>query len=262
MNKDKPLQLEMKFERSARSREELQGELLRYGGRLEELVVTRNRVSMVSARFDATGGVRVRIHEAFLSAPEAVITALGRYLVKRSRHEWLVVQAYVRGMGGGSQKSEIRSQNGEGETNDTLAPEGTGGAVLPIMVAKWKVYDLGAIFESVNQRFFNGKVKCGIGWGRRGTAKKGRARLRIMRFGSYSRLENVIRINPALDDESVALELVEYIVFHEMLHAALPSVEDGGRRAHHHRAYRMMERRFPGHTRLQKMAVELVGKRG
>jgi predicted SprT family Zn-dependent metalloprotease len=120
-----------------------------------------------------------------------------------------------------------------------------------------RIYDLGTMFEAVNRRYFNNKVVCSIGWGRQGKAKRG-ARSRMIRFGSYSRLENVIRINPVLDTESVPAEFVEYIVFHEMLHAAMPSVENGMKRMHHHRAYRLLERRFPDHARLQKMAVDLV----
>lgn len=268
VHKDRPQQLEMMFKRPERSMEELRAELLRHGGRIEALAVTQNRVSMVSVRFDAAGGARVRMHASFLSAPEAVITALGRYLVKRSRHEWLVVRAYVGGMGGagGGQEGSgfgVQATGKEGGDEDgifnyeTHEKERDG---LPRMKARGRVYDLGAIFEVVNRKYFNGKVVCAIGWGRRGSAKRGMARTRMIRFGSYSQIDNAIRVNPMLDNEGVAAEFVEYIVFHEMLHAAMPSVEHGGRRAHHHRAYRMLERRFPGHAQMQKMAVELVGK--
>jgi len=281
----------MTFERPERSMEELRAELLRYGGRLRELTLTRNRISMASVRFDAKGDARLRLHVAFLAAPDDVITALGRYLVKRSRHEWMVVKRYVEGMGikdrrlatgdhgphadlgCSSRCPQRRSQEfaagdsgyyrpNAGDTlTPTLSPQGRGERVdgSLLLNARGRVYDLGAIFDAVNQRYFNGKVVCEIGWGRRGTAKRG-ARSRMIRFGSYSRMENAIRVNPMLDNAGVAQEFVEYIVFHEMLHAALPSVESGGRRAHHHRAYRLLERRFPGHARMQKMAVELVGK--
>ena len=243
MSLGKAQQLEMAFERADRSMEELRDELLRHGGRVSEITLTRNRVSMVSVRFDATGVARVRMHVSFLGAPETVITALGRYLVKRSRHEWLVVRAYVAGKSSGDRTIDSGLLNADCK----LQPQG-------------RVYNLDVISGRMNQLYFNGKVVCGIGWGRMGTAKRGMARTRMIRFGSYSRVKNVIRVNPVLDDAEVPSEFVDYIVFHEMLHAAMPSVEHGVRRVHHHRAYRLMERRFPEHARMQKLAVELVGK--
>lgn len=243
-------QLEMRFERPERSVEELRAELFRHGGCPLKVAITRNRVSMASVRFDASGGARVRVHGMFLRAPDEVITALGRYLAKRSRREWNVVAAYVK-------------RQAESSRRHASACHGTGDGAGTLSVAprsKGRVYDLGLILEDINRRFFDGKIRCGIGWGRRGTVRR-RARMRMVRFGSYSPMENAIRINPMLDDERIEREFVEYIVFHEMLHAALPSVKGRGRDVHHHRAYRMLERRFPGHERMQKLASELVAAR-
>lgn len=248
MSRERQQQLEMMLERPERSPDELRAELLRHGGRVADLVLTRNRVSMVSVRFDAAGEARVRCNAMFLAAPEAVITALGRYLVKRSWHEWQVVKAYVMG-----------ATRGDGVSGAAGADERRGGSAG--LKARGRVYDLGAIYERMNQRYFNGKVACEIGWGRRGTPKCG-ARARMIRFGSYSRLENVIRVNPLLDDHEIEEAFVEYIVFHEMLHAVLPSVGKGARRVHHHRAYRLLERRYPGYARMNKLAGELAGKLG
>lgn len=233
----KPQQLEMQFERSGRTGGELLAELGRYGGRVTGLAVTRNRVSMVSVRFDAAGGARVRVHEFFLRAPDEVVAALGRYLAKRSRHEWAVVGRYVRQHSADSGVPEPESK--------------------PLQ-ARGMIYDLGEMYADINRRFFDGKVECGIGWGKRGAKRGRRVRTRTLRFGSYSKAGQLIRIHPVLDDQRVPREFVEYIVFHEMLHAAMPSVGGGPRNVHHHRAYRMLERRFPGYERMQAIAAELV----
>ncbi len=293
MHTAKPNQLEMTFEHPTRSFEELRAELLRHGGRLVDLTLTRNRVSMVSVRFDSAGGAQVRLHASFLGAPDAVITALGRYLVKRSRHEWLAVKAYVAGMQADPNRCSTALRAADPDRCSTALraadpdrcstalraadPDRCSTALRAAdpnrcstalraadprgqsLKTQGRIYDLAAMFEAVNRRYFNGTVLCSIGWGRRGKAKRG-ARSRMIRFGSYSRLENVIRINPVLDSESVPAEFVEYIMFHEMLHAVMPSVERGMKRLHHHRAYRLLERRFPDHARLQKMAVELVNR--
>ncbi len=241
---EKVQQLEMQFERDARSADAFRNELCQHGGRVTDLAITRNRVSMVSVRFDGAGGARVRVHEFFLRAPEDVVVALGRYLAKRSRHEWNIVGRYVRrhAADSGAPKAESRP-----------------------MPVRGRTYDLGVIYDDINRRFFAGKVECGIGWGKRGARRRGRVRMRTIRFGSYCKAGNIIRIHPMLDQERVPREFVEYIVFHEMLHAAMPSVEGRSRNMHHHRAYRMLERRFPDYERMQEIAAQLVpaeGKRG
>ncbi len=68
----------------------------------------------------------------------------------------------------------------------------------------------------------------------------------------------MIRINPLLDDERVAREFVRYIVFHEMLHAALPEEYRNGRRVDHGPVFRQMESRYPHIDSMRSMAKELL----
>lgn len=227
-------QLELPLARRERTPQELYEALCRHGGRPVGLTLTRNRVSLVAIQFDASGAARVRLSQAFLAAPDEVITALGQYLAKRSRVAWQVVGRYV----------------------SSLAPEPRAAAPTAVS-PRGKVYHLAAIRDRVNQLYFNGQVACRIGWGREGTPRH-RARTRSIRYGSYDKTQKLIRINPLLDDPRVPAEFVEYIVFHEMLHAAVPSEKGDSRWAHHHETYRTLEQRFPDYPRMRTLALELV----
>jgi predicted metal-dependent hydrolase len=63
-------------------------------------------------------------------------------------------------------------------------------------------------------------------------------------LGSYSSHTNIIRINPVLDKRSVPPYFIEFIIYHEMLHADL-GVETGeNRRSVHTREFRRREKMF------------------
>ena len=99
--------------------------------------------------------------------------------------------------------------------------------------------------DSVSADRFGGTLLPPITWGRWSTL---RGRRRTIRLGSYDHREGLIRIHPALDQEWVPRELVEAVVHHELLHAALPPRESGGRRCLHGPEFRRLERELPQHT--------------
>jgi hypothetical protein len=189
---------------------------------------------MVSARF-SPNNVTLRLNQAFLSAPTDVIDALGCYLAVRSRLEWKKVAAFA----------------------SSLEPEGAVNTRLPSLVTKGQVYDLEMIRDRINRLHFEGRIDCRIAWARPGRNHY-RARTRIIRYGTYNRSLNLVRINPLLDDLKVPAEFLDYIVFHEMLHAAVPSANGRGRWRHHHGSFRLLERRYPGYEKMKQLAGDLV----
>jgi hypothetical protein len=67
-----------------------------------------------------------------------------------------------------------------------------------------------------------------------------------VQFGSYDIHLDTIRIHPVLDDPRVPLAFTHFVVYHEMLHAALGVREGpGGRCIHHGADFRERERAFP-----------------
>ncbi len=206
-------------------------------GRRVDLAITRNRVRMISVAYVSEGHVRLRMHEQFLHAPAAVFQALANYLRTRRRTEWAVVAAFAR---------------------QIVVP-----ASSPVprrrtpMVAKGQVYDLQAIADAVNARFFEGQIAFEIGWGPR-RRRSSRRRPRSIRYGSWTVATRTVRINPLLDDPRVPHEFVEYIVFHELLHAVVESYQQGDRRIDHGKTFRQREAEYPDIRRMRQMSKQLL----
>lgn len=203
-----------------------------------DLIPTRNRVSMISVVFVRNGHVRLRLHEQFLSAPLPVRDALATFLRTHSRAAWSVVAAYARGI---------------------CVPPVTMNTPLRKLSTQGQFHDLGKIAEDVNAQHFNGRIMFRLGWGaRRRTQRRRRARSRSIRYGSWSESTRTIRINPLLDDIRVPREFVAYIVYHEMLHAAVPAELIAGRRRDHGPVFRKFEKQYPDIERMRKMSKELL----
>jgi hypothetical protein len=105
-----------------------------------------------------------------------------------------------------------------------------------ITTSKGQFYDLDKIFDSLNNRYFDGSLpKPVLTWSQRKT-------YRIL--GHHDATHKTIVISKSLDSANVPRYVVEYIVFHEMLHIRHPVRVIGGRRYHHTPAFRRDERRF------------------
>lgn len=98
-------------------------------------------------------------------------------------------------------------------------------------------YDLEEVFAKLNRRFFRGElVPPRLGW----SPTHSRTVL-----GHYDSAHRMIIISRALDSPKVSRPLVEYLVFHEMLHIRYPVERNGHRRVVHSRQFRAAERKFP-----------------
>ncbi len=103
------------------------------------------------------------------------------------------------------------------------------------------MYNLQNIFDKINKDFFESKLSTQIIWARSAKAKASRYR----RLGCYMPRLNLIKINPILDDLEVPDYFIEYIVYHEMLHAVCPPIKGIGRRRVHHKKFLEREKLFP-----------------
>ena len=98
-------------------------------------------------------------------------------------------------------------------------------------------YDLDAIFEELNTRFFHGLMaRPRMSWSQTKTR-------RIL--GHYDPAHNAIIISRIFDHPSVPRYVVEYIVYHEMLHLKHPVRLRGSRRCVHSAEFQAEEKLFP-----------------
>ena len=98
-------------------------------------------------------------------------------------------------------------------------------------------YDLDAVFEDLNTRFFYGLMaRPRMSWSQAKTR-------RIL--GHYDPAHNAIIISRIFDHPGVPSYVLEYIVYHEMLHLKHPVKLRGSRRCVHSPEFQREEKLFP-----------------
>jgi predicted metal-dependent hydrolase len=103
--------------------------------------------------------------------------------------------------------------------------------------AQGVTYDLEAIFEDLNTRYFHGLLaRPQMTWSR------DRARNSL---GHYDPAHNAIVVSRIFDHPRVPRSAVEYIVYHEMLHLKHPVRLRGSRRCVHSAEFQAEEKLFP-----------------
>lgn len=186
------------------------------------LVLTDNSTSMLSAR-SRDGVLRVRLHRMFTAADGRVLDEIVAFLkTRRVVMPWF--RKFIR---------DHRDELGKKRPNSVaLATQG-------------EFHDLGALFSEINTRYFGGTVTAGITWG----TSCVRYAVRKRTLGSYSERSNLIRISPVLDRRAVPRYYVAFVVYHEMLHAALGIVRKGERRSVHPAEFRKREKLFEDYAK-------------
>jgi hypothetical protein len=185
------------------------------------LRVHDNRSTMVSLKRDA-GQLHLRVHHMFLTAGPEVVRALADYARQRSARAGRVLDQYVR-----DNRAAIKPVDLERHRARPLQAMG-------------RVHDLAAIYADLNARYFGGEVAARIGFGRGSNRRR-----RSIRMGAYYHETATILIHPALDRAEVPRYFVELVVYHEMLHQAVPHKKgETGRRCIHSPEFRRRERLF------------------
>lgn len=105
-----------------------------------------------------------------------------------------------------------------------------------VTTSKGAVYDLDELFEKINREYFQGTIpKPVLTW----SAKK---TYRIL--GHHDAAHETVAISKSLDDLSVPRYVVEYVIYHEMLHIHHPTKYVAGRRYNHTPAFKRDEQKF------------------
>ena len=169
-------------------------------GRVVILSITDNRHSIISHSM-RHGVLHARIHHMFLDAPLRVVNALVRYVTRGDRCASELVGNYIEMNGARLARRRPRA--------------------IPL-VAKGTHHDLLALFQDINQKYFGGSCHALITWGKK-QPRRGEGPRKAIKLGSYSNLERLIRIHPALDRSWVPRYFVAFVVYHEMLHNMIPA---------------------------------------
>ncbi len=97
-------------------------------------------------------------------------------------------------------------------------------------------FDLDSMFEAINSRYFGSTmVKPKLGW----SMQESRTIL-----GHYDASHHAIAISRRLDRAEIPAHVVEYVLYHEMLHIKHPIEHKGSSRKIHTRAFQQEEKLF------------------
>lgn len=105
-----------------------------------------------------------------------------------------------------------------------------------VTTAQGAVYDLDGIFARLNERYFSGTLpEQTLTWSTKKT-------YRIL--GHHDAAHETVAISRSLDSINVPQYVVEYVVYHEMLHVVHPTKYINGRRYNHTPAFKRDEEKF------------------
>ena len=158
----------------------------------------------------------IRLHWMFLKAPKNLWRHIGRYIATHHKTSSKLVDRFI-----------------EDHWHWVRHP-------LPPIQTKGKTCDLEKIFRHLNRRYFRGKIKAKITWGKSAS----RRAYEELQMGSFSTSRQLITIHPHLDQKWIPRFVVEATIFHEMCHAMIPVKTVNGRKQIHPPAFKKLESQY------------------
>jgi predicted metal-dependent hydrolase len=184
--------------------------------------------------------VYVRFSDLLLRAPLQVLEGAAALLFSklyRRKAPKALVQPYL---------SYARSERVRGRV-DRMRSRRVRRIVRP---AQGRHHDLTTLFERLNLQYFQGQLQPPqIGWSARSWRRQ---------FGCYDPGPNQIVLNRRMDRPGVPQFVVEYVLFHEMLHVKHPTKRSGCSLVSHSREFRAEEKRFAHFTVARKFLDRLA----
>jgi predicted metal-dependent hydrolase len=173
------------------------------------------------------GRLLVRLSDLLEGAPEAVVRAIAHILLAKMYRKPIDPR----------QSARYRKYVGSHEVVDKARLVRQIRGRKQLRSPQGLFYDLDAIFEDVNRRFFHGLM---------GRPRMSWSPTRTRRIlGHYDPAHNAIVISRIFDHPQVPRYAVEYIVYHEMLHLKHPVRLRGSRRCIHSAEFQAEEKLFP-----------------
>ncbi|MEO8377591.1 MAG: hypothetical protein ABI579_07960 [Candidatus Sumerlaeota bacterium] len=208
--------------------EEMRRYLAEATGKPIRLRMNTNLHSMISARRDGTGpGIFLSLNRIFLAADPAVIAALPGFITRPTADNRRIIRGFINSS---SQNIiAVASAHPRRRRSETGKTRGQHVNLQPRA-------------DDINVKYFNNSLEFRIIWGR---GKMGERRQHTITFGTWNDRQRTIRIHPILDNPTVPLYFLDFVIYHEMLHIAIPTrVSTSGSAIHHGREFRERERMY------------------
>ena len=113
--------------------------------------------------------------------------------------------------------------------------------------------DLGAVFSYVNSYYFEDRLeKPDLAWLRESPRS---------RMGLYHPPLRILAVNRILDSDRIPRYVLEFVMYHELLHDVVDFIEGPSRRTVHTKEFRLREREFTKYEEAQKWLRSIADDR-
>ncbi|MDI6796406.1 MAG: hypothetical protein QMD09_05660 [Desulfatibacillaceae bacterium] len=200
---------------------------------------TFNRASLLRASL-VRGVIKIRIQHAFRAADDNTLKALADFVQKPESSSQAILKGFVQS------RSELicffaeKAQSGQCAQVEYVPEKLLNGRELK---PQGRHKNLEKVLAKVADDYRLDAKGIGIFWSQ-GREIAGPKR-RSIRFGSFNSKNRTIRIHPVLDSPVVPDFFIEFIVYHELLHAIFPPTKKPQeRRSIHTGQFKQRERLF------------------
>jgi predicted metal-dependent hydrolase len=185
------------------------------------------------------GRLLVRLSDLLEGAPATVLQAIAHILLAKMYRKPIEREAAVR------YRRYISSQDISRKAHLVRQMRGR----KRLHSAQGHTYDLEAVFEDLNTRFFHGLLaRPQLTWSRNHSRNS---------LGHYDPAHNAIVVSCIFDHPRVPQYAVDYIVYHEMLHLKHPVRLRGSRRCVHSAEFQAEEKLFPKLAEVKRFLKQL-----
>ena len=179
-------------------------------------------------------GTRVVLPVPMIAFSDEQFAALADFALHRGRCEAPVVEA----------------MHGAGYQEVLAELEALGG---PARQGRGIHHDLGASFNRVNAEYFGGRLQGPkLVWGESFTMRK---------FGHYDSIRDTVMVSSSLDRGDVPAFVVDFVIYHELLHRSMGVAYASGRRAAHTPDFKRQERAFKQFEQAEAILARLAKAR-
>ncbi len=189
-------------------------------GKKLQLKINDNRSTMLSVKWEPDC-TKVSLHRMFLNAPQNIMDELACYLKGKQKKLAPSVKAYI--------EDNLQTLDYSHQLD------------VSKLETKGNVFNLNKIYRHLNRSYFDNALDLFITWFGNDQKKPGQK----ITFGLFNDILRLIKINRLLDHDYIPTYLIEYVIYHEMLHCVYPTyVDSKGMKHIHSKEFKEREKQF------------------